>query len=185
MRERQIHPAVFIEVESHHADGWRQLFFVELDAAERREFPFARIEVDGSSLRSSRDHEVHRAVIIKISGDHARARGCNAQRRFHGHICKCAIPIVAPKNIVRRPARRSRIGRHGDVQIQVAIVVVVHERQAHAAFVPPDSNLLRHINKFPISTVAQQPHAVAQTNRQIGVAVIIEIARRATEAAAG
>src|SRR5258707_10885560 len=44
MRERQIHPAVFIEIESHHADGWRQLLFAEIDAGERGKFPFAGIE---------------------------------------------------------------------------------------------------------------------------------------------
>ena len=107
MRERQIHPAVFIEVERHHTHRRRQLLFVEIDAAERREFPFAGIAIDRSSCLPARDDEVNCPVVVKISADNPSARGCKTERRLRGHVRECAIAVVAPKNIVRRRARRS------------------------------------------------------------------------------
>ena len=43
VRESEIHPAIFVEVESDDADGGRQIFFFEIDCGERSEFSFARI----------------------------------------------------------------------------------------------------------------------------------------------
>src|SRR5258708_6886315 len=41
--ESEVHPAVFIEIERDHTDGGRKIFFCEVDAGQRREFPLARI----------------------------------------------------------------------------------------------------------------------------------------------
>src|SRR5579864_7781286 len=43
VRERQVHPAVFVEIESNHADRGRKIFFFEIDRGERSEFSFTRI----------------------------------------------------------------------------------------------------------------------------------------------
>ena len=107
MREGQIHPAVFIEVESHYAHRRWQLLLVEIDGAERPEFPFARIEIDRSSRLTARDDEVNGAVIVEIGGYHAGTCSCKTEPRFRRHIREFVIPIVAPKNIVGRRARRS------------------------------------------------------------------------------
>src|SRR5256885_11482558 len=82
MRERQIHPAIFVEVERDNAHGGRQLLFAEIDAAERREFALARIEIDGSSSLSASDYEVHGAIIIEIRSDDTRTSSRNTKRRF-------------------------------------------------------------------------------------------------------
>src|SRR5260370_1848300 len=93
-----------MEVERHPADtGW-YLLFVEINPAERCEFSFPGIEIDGSSCRSARDHEVHRAVIVKIGRDDARTRRCKTERRFCRHIPERAVPTFAPHAIVRRRA---------------------------------------------------------------------------------
>jgi len=107
VREGQIHPAVFIEVESRYTHrGW-QLLLVEIDGVERPEFRFAGIEIDRSSRLTARDDEVNCAVIIEIGGYYAGACSCKTESRFGRHIRECVIPIVAPKNIVGRRARRS------------------------------------------------------------------------------
>src|SRR6267378_905289 len=107
MRERQIHPSVLIKIKRHRTHRRWQFFFAEIDAAEGREFPFARIEIDGCSRLPPRDDEVNRAVIVEIGGDNASSRGRKTERGFRGHIRERAIAIAAPKNIVRRRARCS------------------------------------------------------------------------------
>src|SRR5207245_4638880 len=86
VREGQIHPAVFIEIQSHHADSGRYLLFVEIDAVKRREFPFSGIEIDGSSRLSASDDEIHCAVIIEIGGDDASACSRKTDRRLRAYI---------------------------------------------------------------------------------------------------
>ena len=39
MGERQIHPAVLVEIEGDDADGRGQIFFLEIDRRERMNFP--------------------------------------------------------------------------------------------------------------------------------------------------
>jgi len=51
-------------------------------------------------------------------------------------------------------------------------VIVVDESYAHAARLAPDSNCLRDLFKFSIALVAQQMHAIAQANGEIGMAVV-------------
>jgi hypothetical protein len=50
--EGEIHPAVFVEVESDDADGGGKIFFFEVDGGgERGEFSFARIQQDRGANR--------------------------------------------------------------------------------------------------------------------------------------
>ena len=101
MRERQIHPAIFVEVKRHDPHRGRQLFLVEIDGPKWSEFSFARIEIDGSSCLPARNDEVHGAIIIEVRGNNPRAGGRKIERRSRRHVCERAVPIVAPKNIVR------------------------------------------------------------------------------------
>ena len=140
--------------------------------------------MDRSSRRPSRDHEVHRAVIIEIGGDHASSGGRETKRRLRGHIRERAVPIVAPENIVPRRVGRSRILRRRDVEIQVAVMVVVHKRHSHAAFFPANAHCSRHIFKLAVAFVMEKLHSIAQANCQIGLTVIIKIPSGTTHTAA-
>src|SRR5205807_2670917 len=50
-----------------------------------------------------------------------------------------------------------------------------HKRHADTSFFPAHSDCLRYIFKFALALVAQQPHAVAQAYREIGLAIIVRI----------
>jgi len=78
MRERQIHPAIFVEVKRHDPHRGRQLFLVEIDGPKWSEFSFARIEIDGSSCLPARNDEVHGAIIIEVRSNNPRAGGAKS-----------------------------------------------------------------------------------------------------------
>ena len=62
-------------------------------------------------------------------------------------------------------------------------MVVIHKRQAHAAFFSADSHRLGHVLELAFTFVMEKLHPIAQANCQIGLAVIVEIAGRTSEAA--
>src|SRR5579859_7677650 len=70
----QIHPTVFVEVERDHANGGRKIFFFEVDSVERREFSFARIEIDRSAIAPARNDKINRAIVVEI-GRHDSSAG--------------------------------------------------------------------------------------------------------------
>src|SRR5450432_202559 len=67
-------------------------------------------------------------------------------------------------------------------------MIVIDEGDANAALFAEDTDGLRYIDEFAVALVAgivaQQMYAVAEAHREIGVAIVIEIARGATQAAA-
>ena len=70
-------------------------------------------------------------------------------------------------------------------KIEIAVVVVVNEGDAHAAFFAANANFFGDVFEFSSAIVVKEMDAIGETDRQIGVAVVIEIARGAAEAAAG
>src|SRR6267143_3579417 len=108
MCKRQIHPAILIKVERHHAHCWRKILLAEIDAGKWREFSFARIQIDCSARRSSRQDEINGTIVIKIGGDHARSSGRNTEGGFLGNISESAVPVISPKKIARGGTRRHR-----------------------------------------------------------------------------
>ena len=63
-------------------------------------------------------------------------------------------------------------------------MIVVNERDAYAARLAADSNSLSDVFKLAIAFVVQQAHAIAEADGEVRMAVIIEIACCAAEAAA-
>ncbi len=63
-------------------------------------------------------------------------------------------------------------------------MIVVNESYADAAGLAANAHGLRDLFKFAVAFVAQQVHAIVQADSQLGVAIIVEIARGAAEAAA-
>src|SRR5467141_1760676 len=73
--EGQVHPAVFIEIECDDADGRWKIFLCEIDAGQRRKFPFTRVQVDRRALATAGKNEIDSAIIVEIGSDEAGA-GC-------------------------------------------------------------------------------------------------------------
>jgi hypothetical protein len=62
-------------------------------------------------------------------------------------------------------------------------MVIVHECHAHTIFLFADPHRFRHVFELGVALVAKEPHAVAQTNGQIDLTVIIKIPRRTSKTA--
>src|SRR5712664_912115 len=184
VREGEVHPAVFIEIERDDADSGWKIFFCEIDAGQRRKLSFARIQVDRCALAAARKNEIDGAIVVEVGSDEAGAGGVKAQSGFGGNVGEGAVAIVAPKNVVRLGAGRRIARRHGDVQVQIAVVIIVDEGDANAAGLATNAYGLRDVREIAIAFVAQQVHAIAEANGEVGVAVIVEITCGAAEAAA-
>src|ERR1700722_18012 len=186
VREGEIHPAVLVEIEGHDADSGREIFFFEIDRGQRSEFSFARIEIDGCAVGAAGKNKIDGAVVVEIGGDQAGAGGVEAQTGFGRDICERAVAIIAPEKIVRRRfGCGSRCRLHGDVQIEIAVVVVVDKSDADAAFFAANADFFGDVFKFSVAVVVKKTNAVRETNGKICVAVVIEITRGAAEATAG
>ena len=132
-------------------------------------------------MSTAGENEIDGAIVVEIRSDDASARSVNAETRFGGDIRESAIAIVAPENVVGFCFRGRATRRHGDVEIEITIVIVVDEGYAHAARLAPDSYCLRDLFKLSIALVAQQMHAIVETNGEIGMAVVVEVAGGATQ----
>ena len=174
--KRHVHPAVFVEVKNGDADSRRKILLLEINSRQRSEFSFSRVQVDGRAVLPSGDNEINGAVVVEVAGHNACARGGDAERRFRGNIREGAVGVVAPQDVVRVSARSVH-----DIQIEVAVVVVIHERQANASLFAANSCGLRDVGEFPVALVVQQTDAIGEAHGQVGLAVVVEIARRAPQ----
>ena len=71
MGKRQIHPAILVEIQCHHAHRRRQMFLRKINPGQFREFSFARIQVHAGALCPARNHQINRPVIIEVRADRA------------------------------------------------------------------------------------------------------------------
>jgi len=68
---------------------------------------------------------------------------------------------------------------HGDVEIEIAVVVVVDEGCAHAAFFATNAGFFGDVFEFSVAIVVKEADTVGEADGEIGVAVIVEIPRGA------
>ena len=183
VRESEIHPSIFVEIEGDDADSRRQIFFFKIDGGKRRKFSFPRIEIDGRPFRASRKNEIDSAIIVEICGDQTCSGSVEAETAFGGYVCESAIAVVAPQEIVRRRftgSSRSRL--HGDVEIQIAVVVVVDEGETDTAGFAPYADLFCNVGEFSVAGIVEEADPISETDGEIGVAVVIKITGGAAEA---
>src|SRR5260370_31174207 len=111
VREGEVHPAVFIEIERNDADGGWKIFFCEIDAGQRRKLSFARIQVDRCALTAACKNEIDGAIVVEVGSDEAGASRIDAESGFGGNVGAGAVAIVAPENVARlrpRPGLATR-----------------------------------------------------------------------------
>ena len=179
MRERQIHPAIFVEIERDHSNRWRQSLFRKVNSVERPEFAFAGIQQNRRTPRAACQHKINRAIVIEIGSNHTGSSCFFAQRSFGGNIGKGAVAIVAPHDVVR-PSARFR----ADVEIEIPVMIEIDERDDGAALFAADVHSFRHVSKFAAAVVVKQVNAIAHANDEIRFAIIVVIARGAAQSAA-
>ncbi len=63
-------------------------------------------------------------------------------------------------------------------------MIVVDEGDANAARLAANTHGLRNVFERAITSAAQQMHAIAEADSEVGVAIIVEITRGTAEAAA-
>src|ERR1700730_5859142 len=128
--EGEVHPAVFIKVKSDHANGRGKIFYYEIDRGKRSEFAFARIQINGGAFGTAGENKINSAIIVEVGGDEACASGGNAKCGVDGNVRESIVAVVAPQSIVWETS----VHGGSDIQIEIAVVVVVHEGDGDAAF---------------------------------------------------
>src|SRR5579859_2722953 len=163
--EREIHPAVLIEVECNNANCGRKIFFIEVNRGKRSEFSFARIEIDRSAIAPARNDKINRAIVVEIRRHDSSTGSIEAESGFPGNVGESAVAVVAPKNVVRfRFGSGGRCGLHRHVQIEIAVVVVVDEGEADATGFPADADFFGDIFEFSCAVVMKEADAIGEAH---------------------
>ena len=114
---------------------------------------------------------------------------------------KVLFPLLRHKTFLFGPMRRA-LGRQDlalrmflpdwlqtrsacDVQVEVAVVVVIYKGYSAAAFFDTDTDGFGYLREPSGAVVVEQMDAAAQANGKIGFAVVVVVTRGATESAAG
>ena len=179
MRNRNIHPAVFVVIE-HRNTGCRREFF-RIVQGLRGIFAFARIHIDQRRSPIPSDRNVHRAVIIEVRQDRRLRLPVPAQTRRFRPFGKRLVPIIPPQNIRRTGLFQWRASQK---QIQIAIVVIIHKRNSCRPILCLQASFCSHILELALAQIAKQQHLVAQRDGEIVQSIAIEIAYRAGDSMA-
>src|SRR5580658_6447640 len=78
--------------------------------------------------------------------------------------------------------RGGRRGLHGDVEIEIAVVIIVHPRQADAARFAANADFFSDVFEFSTAIVMENPDSIREADGEIGVAVVVKISGSAPEA---
>lgn len=73
---------------------------------------------------------------------------------------------------------------HGDVEIEIAVVVVIDKSDADAAFLAANAHFFSYVFELSCAIVVKKADAIGETDGEIRVTIVIEIPCGAAEAAA-
>ncbi len=128
MNARSIQPSLLKSNATTPTAGGRFSFLKSI-SGEWREFSFAGIQINRCAVIASRKNKIDGAIVVEIGGDQARAGGVEVETTLSAHVRERAVAVVAPEKIVSCcPLGGGGRRLHRDVKIEVAVVVVVHER---------------------------------------------------------
>ncbi len=123
-----------VEIENRHAKCWewigRELSLLELS------LPWV---LENFRAFCRRYDDIDSTVIVVVGADCANRGSTRVQPRRVGHVRKNAIPVISPHGVAGRVLSEEGYARikgklmvpieSRDIKIQVAIVVIVNERQ--------------------------------------------------------
>src|SRR6516164_2445852 len=97
MREREIHPAVLVEIKRNNSDSRRKIFFGEVNCGKGCELSFARIEVNRGASGAASKNKINGAVVVEVGDDDAGPGRRDAKTGFVRNVGECRVAIVAPQ----------------------------------------------------------------------------------------
>ena len=183
MREREVHPAVLVEIECHNANSRRKIFVREIDRGQRSEFSFARIQENRGAPSATSKNKINGAVVVEVGDSDAGPGRIHAKAGFFGNVGEGRIAVIAPQFVFGLLVGGG-FRCHGEIQIEVAVMVVVNKGGSDAAFFSANSNSFGYLDKFTAAFIVEQANARGLAHGQIGPAVVVEIACGAAKARA-
>src|SRR5262252_8756701 len=153
MREREIHPAVLVEIKRNNSDSWRKIRLGEINCGKPRELSFARLQVNRGTRGATSKNKIDGAVIVEVCGDNAGPRRVDAKAGFLGNIGEGRIAVVAPQFVLGFFSRGFR--RHAEVQIEVAVMVVINKGGGDAALFASNSDFFGYVDKLAAAVVVE------------------------------
>ena len=185
MREGEVHAAIVIEIERDGARGAGRRFAHPRSGGLKRSFE--RIDENLGRFFPAGDDQIDRAVIIQIAFERGDGCGAAGEPRLLGVIAKRAATEIAPKNIagrrgivgkgerLRRIVEREIIEAR-DVDVEVAIVVVVDEGDAESKTDGAHAGCVGDIFEGAVAFIVKERDAVAGADDEIGMAVVVVVA---------
>ena len=137
------------------------------------------IHVSDGWLLPAGDDEIDGAVVIEVACEHAHGRSHADEARFFRPVGEGAVAIVAPENISGRCCVSGKWERlagsielefveAGDVEVEIAVMVVVEEGEAEGETIAGDSGLLGNVLEDAFAFVVKQRDAAIETDGEIG-----------------
>ena len=185
VREGEVHAAVVIEIERDGARRARRRFAHPRGSGSKR--AFERIHEDLGRFFPAGDDQIDGAIVIQIAFESGDGCGAAGEPRLLGVIAERAATEIAPKNIAGRRGvvrERERLRRNSereiiearDVDVEVAIVVVIDEGDAEREADRAHAGRIGDIFKCAVAFVVKQRDAVAGADDEIGMAVVVVVA---------
>ncbi len=132
--------------------------------------------------------QIDGSVVVVIRADRIAGRSATSQPSLVGHVGKSPVAIVPPKLIP--PGSWWIAGEFpwvlsADVQIQIAVMVVVNESDASTRAVALDYRSRGHVFECTVLFVMQQNQSPTRTDCQVNCTVVVIVACRAANAMCG
>ena len=93
---------------------------------------------------------------------------------------KVELPLLRHRRLVRLFGRRG--GGHGEIEIEVAIVIIVNESGGDTAGLATETNFFGDVDELAFALIMEKADAGGFADGKIGFAIVVEIAGRAAEA---
>ena len=192
MREGEVHPAILIEVERDGAH--RRRGHENRPGTRRAESAFALVQENFRAAKPG-DNKIDGAVIVQIAPDCGDARTAAGKPCFPGPIRERAVAVVAPEDVARRRGilgegkwlrwiLDGEIHKSRDVEIEIAVVVVINESHAENEPIGVDARFVGHVLEGAIALVVKELDAAIEADSEVGLAVVVVIAHGAAHALA-
>src|SRR5262245_57998066 len=133
MRERKIHPSVFIEIKGDNTGAGRGER--RLPGIDRTKRSFTIVEKRGCGSTPTGEDEIDGAIVVEVRGQCGNAGSVAFETGLLGPIRKRSVAVVPPQNVRRRRLSRGKAERAAgaqceirearDVEIEIAVVVII------------------------------------------------------------